>query len=93
VTVVGQSKPVELFEVLPVEPGSDDEELISLIESTTEAVRLYRDRKLDEALAAWERLQAEHGESKVTRLYLQEIARFKDNADELFDGVIHLATK
>lgn len=93
ITVVGQSKPIELFEVLPVEPGTDDEELLSLIESTSEAVRLYRDRKLDEALAAWQRLEAEHGDSKVTALYLQEIARFKANAEELFDGVIHLATK
>ncbi len=93
ITVVGQSKPVELFEVLPVEPGTEDEELILLIEATAAAVRLYRDRKLDEAQTAWEQLVAEHGESKVSTLYLQEIARYRAHADELFDGVIHLSTK
>lgn len=93
VTVVGQSKPVELFEVLPVEPGTDDEELISLIEATAQAVRLYRDRRLDEARSAWEQLVAEHGQSRLCALYLREIARFTANAEELFDGVIHLESK
>jgi len=93
VTVVGQSKPVELFEVLPVEPGTEDEEILALVESTAGAVRLYRDRRLDEAQAAWEQLIAQHGQSRLAALYLAEIARFKANADELFDGVIRLATK
>lgn len=93
ITVVGQSKPVELFEVLPVEPGTEDEELVALIEQTTEAVRLFRDRRLDEARTAWERFVAEHGESRISALYLQEIARHQADEDELFDGVIHLATK
>lgn len=93
VTVVGQSKPVELFEVLPVEPGTEDEELAALIEETAQAVRLYRDRRLDEAEAAWKAFVARHGESRLAALYLAEIARFRANAEELFDGVIRLATK
>lgn len=93
VTVVGQTRPVELFEVLPIEPGTEDEEILALIEGTAAAVRLYRDRRLDEAHAAWEQLIAQHGQSRLAALYLAEIARFKANADELFDGVIHLATK
>ncbi len=93
VTVVGQSKPVELFEVLPVEPGTEDDELEAFIRETTQAVRLFRDRRLDEAAAAWEAFVARHGESRLASLYLAEIARFRANADELFDGVIRLATK
>lgn len=93
VTVVGQSKPVELFEVLPVDPGTEDEELAALIEETAQAVRLYRDRRLDEAEAAWKAFVARHGESRLAALYLAEIARFRANAEELFDGVIRLATK
>lgn len=93
VTVVGQSKPVEVFEVLPVEPGTADEELHALVRETTQAVRLYRDRRLDEAAAAWTQLIERHGQSRLAALYLAEIARFRANADDLFDGVIRLSTK
>ncbi len=76
----------------PIVPATD-EELAALIEETAQAVRLYRDRRLDEAEAAWKAFVARHGESRLAALYLAEIARFRANAEELFDGVIRLATK
>jgi len=92
ITVVGQQTATEIHELVALRDEATPEQL-DLVEMTANAVRLFQERKLDEAKAAWAVLLETHGESKLCRLYLQEIEICKRHADEPFEGVLQLTSK
>ena len=83
VVVVGQSKPIEVFEVV----GADASD--AWISATAKAVGLFRDRKLAESNTAWREFELAHGSSKLSAMYLDAIAS-GEGAD---DGVLRLRAK
>lgn len=78
VVVVGQSVPVDLFEIAP--PGMSDRE----IELTADAVDAWRRGRVVESGALFRRLEAEFGASRLAALYLEAIA--KDGAPPAGDA-------
>ncbi|MSR28837.1 MAG: adenylate/guanylate cyclase domain-containing protein [Phycisphaerales bacterium] len=83
VVVVGQSVPVEVFEVV-----SADAE-VRWIQATERAVSHFRAKRLAESGVAWKEYEQEWGASKLSRLYLESIEA-NIGAD---DGVLRLRAK
>ena len=86
IIVVGQSKPIEIFEVVGLD--ADD----SWIAATEHAVALFRDQKIDESAAAWKEFETRFGESKVSKMYLEAIELIREG-EEVSDGVLRLRAK
>ena len=92
ITVVGQTTPTEVFEVLATRADATPEQ-IELAEKTAVAVKLFQDRKLEEAKSALADLTDRFGPSKLARLYLAEIEVHQRHADQPFEGVLQLTSK
>ncbi len=86
IIVVGQSKPIEIFEVVGLD--ADD----SWIAATEHAVALFRAQKLDESAAAWKEFEMRFGESKVSKMYFEAIELIREG-EEVSDGVLRLRAK
>ena len=86
IIVVGQSKPIEIFEVVGLD--ADD----SWIAATEHAVALFREQKIDESAAAWKEFETRFGESKVSKMYLEAIELIREG-EEVSDGVLRLRAK
>lgn len=84
ITVVGQTVPVEIFEVL----GPDADTF--LIELTEEAVDAFAAGDFIQCLAAIKRLEDKYGHSKLGDAYREGVA---DGAEGIFDGVLRLRAK
>ncbi len=82
-TVVGQSTPVEIHEVLPSDTPS---EMISL---TERALKAFQESRFSEARKAFDELDQKYNTHKFSALYRQEMIE----ADEDFTGIIHLQEK
>ena len=83
VVVVGQSVPVEVFEV--VDAGTDP----AWLAASGLAVSLFGEGKLAQSGAAWREFEAVFGASKISQLYLAAIAA----GDGAVDGVLRLRAK
>jgi class 3 adenylate cyclase len=81
IVVVGQSTPVEIFEVMPPETSPE------LIELSEKAASAFEAGKVEETRAVLEQLDARFGASPITELYREAM----DEDD--FDGVLHLREK
>ncbi len=86
IIVVGQSKPIEIFEVVGLE--ADD----SWIAATEHAVALFRAQKLDESAALWKEFEKNFGASKVSKMYFEAIELIREG-EEISDGVLRLRAK
>jgi adenylate cyclase len=86
VVVVGQTKPVEVFEVLP------DDAPAELIELTERGVQSFAARDFRTSRQAFLRLIERFGQSKLARAYLRAIAEAEERPEE-FDGVLRLREK
>ena len=86
IIVVGQSKPIEIFEVV----GLDADDL--WIAATEHAAALFRTQKNDESAAAWKEFETRFGESKVSKMYLEAIELIQEG-EEVSDGVLRLRAK
>ena len=86
IIVVGQSKPIEIFEVLGLD--ADD----SWIAATEHAVAFFRAQKIEESAAAWKEFEKNFGESKVSKMYFEAIELIQVG-NEISDGVLRLRTK
>ena len=86
IIVVGQSKPIEIFEVV----GLDADDL--WIAATEHAAALFRAQKNDESAAAWREFETRFGESKVSKMYLEAIELIREG-EEVSDGVLRLRAK
>ena len=86
IIVVGQSKPIEIFEVV----GLDADDL--WIAATEHAAALFRAQKIDESAAAWKEFETRFGESKVSKMYLEAIELIREG-EEVSDGVLRLRAK
>jgi class 3 adenylate cyclase/CHASE2 domain-containing sensor protein len=92
-TVVGQTRPVDLFEIVSAAAERAGAPARDLAERTVHAVQSFRDRRLDEAREEWLKIVRDHGDSKLASLYLEEIARRIAAPEEPFDSVIRLSAK
>ena len=86
IIVVGQSKPIEIFEVV----GLDADDL--WIAATEHAAALFRAQKNSESAAAWKEFETRFGESKVSKMYLEAIELIQEG-EEVSDGVLRLRAK
>ena len=86
IIVVGQSKPIEIFEVV----GLDADDL--WIAATEHAAALFRAQKNSESAAAWKEFETRFGESKVSKMYLEAIELIREG-EEVSDGVLRLRAK
>lgn len=86
IIVVGQSKPIEIFEVVGLD--ADD----AWIAATEHAVALFRGQKIDESVTAWKEFETRFGESKVSKMYLEAIELIREG-EEVSDGVLRLRAK
>ena len=68
IIVVGQTVPVNVFELLPGDADS------TMIELTTQAVEAFARREYPASAAAWKRLTDTFGPSKLAEFYLEAIA-------------------
>jgi class 3 adenylate cyclase len=83
IVVVGQSTPVDIYEL--ADAGAPDE----AIELMAGAVKRLKAGAIDEALAAFDAIENRFGPSEIIRLYLEAIA----TAGDEFDGVLRLGRK
>ena len=83
VVVVGQSKPIDLYEV--VDASADD----AWIEDTESAVRAFRERNLPGSRSLWQAFESRWGASKLSQAYIAAI----DAGDGADDGVLRLRAK
>ncbi len=83
VVVVGQSKPVDVFEVVGAEADQ------AWIDATEQAVALFRAGRMSEANESWIAFEAKFGASKLSSAYREAIAR----GDGASDGVLRLVSK
>ena len=86
IIVVGQSKPIEIFEVV----GLDADDL--WIAATENAVALFRAQKTEESAAAWKEFEKNFGASKVSKMYFEAIELIREG-EEISDGVLRLRAK
>ncbi len=82
VVVVGQTTPVDLFELAPPELTEAE------IEATARAVEAFARGERSEAEALFRGLAARFGESKLARVYLDALAE-----PTALDGILHLHSK
>ena len=82
VVVVGQSVPIDVFELVGLD--ADDE----WIAATERAVALFAAKELAASVAAWHEFEARFAVSKVSQLYITAI-----EAGEGADGVLRLRAK
>jgi class 3 adenylate cyclase len=98
VVVVGQSTPVDLFELAPPEMPA------AQIELTARAVEAFRAarasdgeaslrRRLEESRDLFRRLDSEFGPSRLARVYVDAIEGALARPALEFDGVLHLTAK
>lgn len=83
IVVVGQSVPIEVFELV----ASDASD--AWIEATAHAVDLFRQRDMSASRSAWIAIEEKFGSSKLSKVYLDAI----DAGDGAEDGVLHLRAK
>jgi len=83
VVVVGQSKPIDLYEV--VDASAKDE----WIADTEGAVRAFRERDLTGSRMLWQAFESRWGASKLSQAYIAAI----DAGDGAEDGVLRLRAK
>jgi class 3 adenylate cyclase len=83
VVVVGQSKPIDLYEV--VDASAKDE----WIADTEGAVRAFRERDLPGSRVLWQAFESRWGASKLSQAYIAAI----DAGDGAEDGVLRLRAK
>jgi len=86
IVVVGQSKPVEIFEACPADADGD------WIAATESAVGLFRDKRTADAEQAWRAFESKYGASKLSAMYLAAIADVR-SGEAPEDGVLHLRAK
>lgn len=85
IVAVGQTTPIEVFEVLASDHSAD------LIDLTARAVEAFRAGDLQASAAAWRALLERCGPSKLADLYLSAIDAAQRDPD--FDGVLRLQLK
>lgn len=86
IVVVGQSKPIEIFEVCAADAD------LNWIAATEQAVALFRTRKASESTLAWRAFEQSYGASKLSKMYLDAMEAVAAG-DEPDDGVLHLRAK
>lgn len=83
VVVVGQSRPIDLYEVVDASAEG------AWIEDTERAVRAFRERDLRQSKTLWQAFESRWGQSKLSQAYLAAI----DAGDGADDGVLRLRAK
>lgn len=83
VVVVGQSKPIDLYEV--VDASAED----AWITDSEGAVRVFRERDLPRSKSLWQAFESRWGTSKLSQAYMAAI----DAGDGADDGVLRLRAK
>jgi len=86
IVVVGQSKPVEIFEVCPADADGE------WIAATEAAVGLFREKRTADAEQAWRAFESKYGPSKLSGMYLAAVEDVR-SGDAPEDGVLHLRAK
>ena len=83
VVVVGQSRPIDLYEVVDASAQDD------WIADTERAVRAFRERDLQASKSLWAEFESRWGASKLSQAYIAAI----DAGDGADDGVLRLRAK
>ena len=83
VVVVGQSRPIDLYEVVDASAQDD------WIADTERAVRAFRERDLARSRSLWQEFESRWGASKLSQAYIAAI----DAGDGAEDGVLRLRAK
>jgi adenylate cyclase len=92
-TVKGKEKPITVYEVLD-EQGKTDPALLEVVERYHVGLRLYRERRFQEAIAAFEEALALRPDDGPTRMYLERCQHFLEAPPaEGWDGVWHMKEK
>jgi len=91
-TVVGQEIPNDLFELMAIR-GEEGPGVRERIAATEKAVGLFRERRLDEARAAFAEVGRHPGDGKLAHLYLEAIEAHLEDPSAPFDGVLRLSSK
>jgi class 3 adenylate cyclase/CHASE2 domain-containing sensor protein len=86
IVVVGQSKPVEIFEVCPADADGE------WVAATEAAVGLFREKRTADAEQAWRAFESKYGPSKLSAMYLEAVEDVR-SGDAPEDGVLHLRAK
>lgn len=86
VVVVGQSKPVEIFEACAADADTE------WIAATEAAVGLFREKRTADAEQAWRAFESKYGASKLSAMYLAAIEDVR-SGEAPEDGVLHLRAK
>jgi len=86
IVVVGQSKPVEIFEACPADADGD------WIAATEAAVGLFREKRTADAEQAWRTFESKYGASKLSAMYLAAVEDVR-SGEAPEDGVLHLRAK
>jgi len=93
VRVVGRADPVVVYELL-CRKGELDGELTEMLEQYYRALALYKERRWDEAIAAFGEVLARFPEDGPSQTYLQRCEEYKVNPPaEDWDGVYNVETK
>jgi class 3 adenylate cyclase len=93
IRVVGRDEPVEAFEVMCRESEATPGQR-RLADLTREMVGAYADAKFEQCLELARQIDAEFGESKLTKLYRERCEHFSETAPEAsFDCTLTLAEK
>jgi class 3 adenylate cyclase/CHASE2 domain-containing sensor protein len=83
IVVVGQSRPIDLYEVVDASAEA------AWIDDTEAAVRAFRERDLARSKSLWHAFESRWGQSKLSQAYLAAI----DAGDGAEDGVLRLRAK
>ncbi len=86
IVVVGQSKPVEIFEACAADADA------GWIAATEAAVGLFREKRTSDAEQAWRAFESKFGASKLSAMYLTAIEDVR-SGEAPEDGVLHLRAK
>jgi adenylate cyclase len=93
IRVVGRDEPVEAFEVMCRESEATPDQR-RLADLTREMVDAYADARFDQCLMLAGQIDAEFGESKLTKLYRERCEHFSSTTPQAsFDCTLTLAEK
>jgi adenylate cyclase len=92
IQVKGRQQPTRIFELLSERPASD--ELLQRIARFDAAMRMYRDRRFEEALAEFTSLCETDGSDQPTRIYAERCRSLIEMPPtDDWDGVYVMTTK
>jgi adenylate cyclase len=92
--VAGKTRPITVYELIALKGGKADPRRDNFLKAYREGFALYRERKWDEAIAAFNRALAESPDDGPCRLYIERSEVYRATPPpEDWDGVFIMKSK